>query len=108
LSRMIRVSATAGLSLIDLPQHDAFQTLTLKSVLEITPSPSIVTYATLLMVDNDLNARLDQGVFLFRLRWRYMAGSDMFLVYREEINLDDEANERSVAIKLNYRFDSVF
>lgn len=109
VSQMLKVSANAGVSLVDLPGVESFQTLTLKSVLEFTPSPSIVSYATLLMVDNDLNADLDQGVFLFRLRWRYMPGSDMFLVYREDIDLNsNEANERSVAFKLNYRFDTVF
>ena len=107
-SQMLKLSGSVGLSLIDLPEHESFQTLTLKSVLELTPSPDIVSYATLLMVDNDVDSRLDQGVFLFRVRWRYLPGSDIFFVFREDIKLaDDELNERSLTLKLSYRFDTV-
>jgi hypothetical protein len=105
---MIKLSASTSLSQVDLPANDAFQTVTFKSVLALTPSPDIVSYGTLLLVDQDIDSKLDQGVFLFRLRWRYQPGSDVFFVFREDIKLsDEETNERSITLKLNYRFDTV-
>ena len=44
-----------------------------------------------------------------RLRWRYMPGSDLFFVYREILDLEDGVDsDRTVAFKMNYRFDLVF
>ena len=43
-----------------------------------------------------------------RVRWRYLPGSDLFLVYRETYPYGDAAGdeaERRITAKLVYRYD---
>jgi hypothetical protein len=54
-----------------------------------------------------LNDVADSAVALARVRWRYQPGSDVFLVYREDIPLESARdNTRSLVLKLSYRFES--
>ena len=85
-NRWVRMSADAVLSWVDIPVADQFTTATLKATAEVTPSPDVVSNVTLLLVDNDLSASADRGVAQFRVRWRYRPGSDVFFVYREDLD----------------------
>lgn len=91
------------LSFIDLPEQPALQTLTLST-------------GGVVAVNNRLSAELnfqvndvaDRAVGLLRVRWRYLPGSDLFVVYREDLDLLDlGASERSLTLKLTYRFETV-
>jgi len=108
-NRLVRVSADAVLSFVNIPVADRFTTATLKATAEVTPTPDVVSNVTLLLVDNDLSASVDRGVAQVRVRWRYRPGSDVFFVYREDLDFVGTENAaRSLSFKLNYRFDTVF
>ena len=42
---------------------------------------------------------------MHRLRCRFLPGSDFFVVYREEHDVDDDTVDRSLTLKLTFRYD---
>lgn len=99
------VSAFGNYSHIDFEGRPTTRTLVANGAVRINPS-------TTLAIDliGQANALESRAAALFRLRWRYYAGSDLFLIYRENVDWS-EANEndaRSIAMKLSFRYDAVF
>ncbi len=95
-----RTSIEAAGALLDLPGRDLIPTLAVNSVFSITPSPWVV-----LDLVGQLNTVSERVIGMARLRWRYLPGSDLFLVYREQLDYGDEVTERRVTLKLSYRYD---
>lgn len=66
---------------------------------------------TLLQLDliGQANTVEEEGAGLVRLRWRYLPGSDFFLVYREGVEKIDERfrSRRSLTAKLGFRYDAL-
>lgn len=101
--RMLRLSASPSLALIDLPGHDRKTTFTLVGVMTVTPTTDISAD-----ISFRLNTLSDSAILLSRIRWRYLPGSDAFLVYREDIDLDRASDStRSITLKAAFRFDAV-
>ncbi|MFN3201244.1 MAG: DUF5916 domain-containing protein [Bradymonadia bacterium] len=101
LSNLVGLNASINYSRIDLPDHDPFTTLGLNSQLTLTPSPtlSLDTVGQVNTVSEELIAQV-------RLRWRYLAGSDLFLVYRERYDYEEDVSEdRRVTLKATWRTD---
>ncbi|MEO1334627.1 MAG: hypothetical protein AAFV29_03250, partial [Myxococcota bacterium] len=105
LSGYARTEITASLSWFEFEGFDTIQTTTINGKISITPT-------TLLVIDliGQANTFEKRVTPLVRLRWRYLPGSDLFVVYRETIPYGDSTQpaERSLTAKLNYRFDSLF
>ncbi len=100
-----RSEVSATLSWINFNGFDTIQTTTVRSRLSITPSTKLV--ADLIGQANTFEQRVTA---LARVRWRYLPGSDLFLVYRETFPYDESEVEadRAVTLKVNYRFDALF
>lgn len=104
LGSLIRLGVRGELSIIDFDDRALSYQGTVNGSVVVTPSTTLSL---------DLNVQLntlDQAVGgLLKLRWRYLPGSDLFVVYRERINYarDGPPGERSVALKLVYRYDLV-
>ena len=57
----------------------------------------------------NINSFDKNAVLRARLRWRYVPGSDIFVVYQENLDWSKEADlrGRSLAIKISYRYDTL-
>jgi len=99
---MVRLSANVSLSLIDLPSSDPIEAVTASGAFTLTPNTDIV--ADLIFQLNNID---EEAVALARIRWRFLPGSDAFLVYREDIPLDaPHESTRAITLKVAYRFDA--
>lgn len=79
------------------------QTLTVNSGITVTPNTQLSIDLTL-----QLNTRDKAGLGLLRVRYRYLPGSDIFLVYQEDLDYDGELeSDRRLIIKIAYRHDDV-
>ena len=77
------------------------RTLTVNSAVSVTPNTELSVDLTL-----QLNTSQKRGVGLLRMRYRYLPGSDIFLVYQEDLDYEgDLQSERSVILKAAYRYD---
>jgi hypothetical protein len=90
---------------IDLPDETPFWTNTVNAGLGVTPD-------NLLLVDFLAQHEnvADRFLGLVRVRWRYLPGSDLFLVYREALDVGgdgDVEEERSITLKATWRYDTV-
>lgn len=103
LGAHLRWFGFTDLAFIELPDEPALETLTLST-------------GAVVAVNNRLSAELnfqvnnvaDRAVGLLRVRWRYLPGSDLFLVYREDLDLAElGASARSLTLKMTYRFETV-
>ena len=88
---------------VALPGFAPFWTYGINALIRVTPT-------TTLQVDvlGRLNEEADVGTAMLRMRWRYMPGSDVFLVWREDVFYADPNHIRvdhSVILKMIYRFD---
>ena len=86
-----------------LREYAPFWTYAINGLLRVTPSTA---------VQIDLIGRVDgendRGTALARIRWRYAPGSDLFIVWREELDwsLTGQVHvEHQVTFKMTYRFD---
>lgn len=57
----------------------------------------------------NINSFDENAVIRARLRWRYLPGSDLFLVYQENIDWSEtpDLRGRSLALKISYRYDTL-
>ena len=99
------VSAFGNYSHIDFEGRDTTRTLVANGTLRINPSTKIA-----IDLIGQANALESRAAALVRFRWRYLPGSDLFLIYRENVDWSDanEDDARSIAMKLSYRYDAVF
>ncbi len=78
-------------------------TLSWNSTITFTPSTQVQADAVF-----QLNTKTDQAVAMLRLRYRYLPGSDMFLVYQENVDYAGKLeSDRRVILKASYRYDTV-
>ncbi|MEQ9078537.1 MAG: DUF5916 domain-containing protein [Sandaracinaceae bacterium] len=98
-----RAEVGASGALLDFREHDLIPTLALNSLLSVTPSPQLVIDAV-----GQLNTVQDRFIGMLRLRWRYLPGSDLFLVWREVVDYEGVVTtEEQVTLKISYRYDAV-
>jgi len=101
----VRVSASAVGALLEFRDRDLIGTLAVNSVVSVTPNPWIVVDLV-----GQVNTVAERFIGMARLRWRYLPGSDLFLVYRARVdyaNDEDPLPEQRVTLKLSYRYDAV-
>ncbi|MCB9592063.1 MAG: carbohydrate binding family 9 domain-containing protein [Sandaracinaceae bacterium] len=100
----VRGSVGAVGALLDFPDRELIPTLAINSVLSVTPSPWVVVDLVA-----QVNTVTERFIGMGRLRWRYLPGSDLFLVYRAEVVYSDaEATlDQRVTLKVSYRYDAV-
>ncbi len=113
----MRAEVGAGHSWVDFDGRDTIETTTVNAKVSATPTTKLVI--DFIGQSNSVEGRLTG---LVRLRWRYLPGSDLFLVYREnvacsgfflcgdddpDVSRDEVEPFRSVTLKLNYRFDAL-
>ncbi|MEM9074104.1 MAG: DUF5916 domain-containing protein [Myxococcota bacterium] len=108
MTRHLRLAASTSASYIDIPDHDPFEAVTASASLIVAPTIT-------LQLDGawQINTIAQNTVTLVRLRWRYVPGSDLFLVYREQRPYGDARDDpdqpldRTVLLKLSYRYDTL-
>ena len=93
----------------DVPMDE---TTSFNSDLNIALNPRLFTDISV-----QANTVNQTGRFLARLRWRYYPGSDVYLVYQDQMDVDYDAfladlsgvesTERSVTLKLTYWYESM-
>lgn len=85
-----------------LPEQDPFWTYGINALLRFTPSTTVQ-----LDVVGRLDGGNERGTAMARLRWRYLPGSDLYVVWREDLSwlLGEVITERTVTIKTTFRFD---
>jgi len=107
-TRHLRVAASGNASWIKLPELPGFETFA--GSLSATVAPS-----TQVQLDGiyQINTVSRTMLTLARIRWRYLPGSDLFLVYRERrpygsAKSDPDLQlERRVTLKINLRYDAL-
>ena len=97
----LRVSVSGEQAFIHIVPHDPRRTLTLSSAVTVAP-----TTALSLDLVFQLNDVARQTIGLARVRWRYLPGSDLFLVYRQDLTFDGDL-DASVTLKMSVRYDAV-
>ncbi len=97
----LRVTASADQSFVKLPNVDVESVLTLSSTVTVAVSTRLFADIVVQLNDYDESTR-----GLVRLRWRYLPGSDLFVVYRQDVGYDG-AYEGSITVKLAYRIDAL-
>ncbi|MEM9863739.1 MAG: DUF5916 domain-containing protein, partial [Myxococcota bacterium] len=101
-TKYLRVRFTGGGNFIQL-DGERFQTFTGSASVVIAPT-------TTLQLDGSMqiNTAAQATVALLRLRWRYLPGSDLFIVYREERGYgESDELERRLILKATYRWDAL-
>ena len=88
-----------------LPGYERSKTLTVNCGLT-------TAFSSTLFWENNLQAiSVDEsGRILSRIRWRYLPGSDLFIVYQEDVERRDrqlESKDRRFVFKLTYWWDAV-
>lgn len=100
----VQLTLAGDLSLLDFGPRGRRTTL--------TPSVNL-TFAFDTRIQLDLvgqaNTFEERATALARLRWRYLPGSDLFFVYREDLEWPegDLRGKRSLTLKVSYRFDTL-
>lgn len=99
------LAATADLGFAKRPDFD-WRT-TISGQVSITIAPTTTLSAELIAQVNNVD---DVASGFARIRWRYLPGSDIFLVYREQLDITDRISsaQRDLTLKVLYRFDTVF
>lgn len=104
LGSHVRASAGGNYTWFTLPGDDEEQTLTLNSSLTFAATPE-------LFWENNVqgNTVSKAGRIMSRVRWRYLPGSDLFLVYQENAELAGgyEVTDRRFVFKMTYWWDAV-
>ncbi|UJR82447.1 carbohydrate binding family 9 domain-containing protein [Sandaracinus amylolyticus] len=102
LGPFVRIDLQADVYYVMLREHDPFWTYALNALLRVTPTTALQI---------DLIGRVDgeneRATGLLRVRWRYAPGSDLFVVWRENVDWDatNVVVEHEVTLKMTYRFD---
>lgn len=104
----LRLNASGSGSFLKLPDSSNRQTFSGSFSFTVTPT-------TNLQFDGITQVNTASQVFtaLARLRWRYLPGSDLFMVYRERRPYGDArsdpdlALERRAILKLSFRYDAL-
>jgi hypothetical protein len=103
-----RVAGAVSQSFVRIPGWDEEHALAVNAT--ITVAPSTLLTADLILQLNDLN---EQTTALVRLRWRYLPGSDLFFVYRQDVPYDcyrdgfSCTTNAELTLKVSYRFDAL-
>lgn len=99
-----RFSVGAIGALLDFPRRDLIPTLAVNSVFSVTPTAQLVIDAV-----GQVNSVAERFIGMLRLRWRYLPGSDLFFVYREDLTWSDGevVSDRRATLKVSYRYDAV-
>lgn len=99
-----RAEVGASGALLDFRDHELLPTLAVNSLFSVTPDPFVVIDAV-----GQLNTVAERFIGMLRLRWRYLPGSDLFLVWREVVDYlgGVVATEERVTLKVSYRYDAV-
>lgn len=101
----VRLTASTVNAWIRLPEHDAFNTTSFNSDLTIALNANL---SSDFVVQVNNVAKL--AIAYARIRWRFHPGSDLFLVYREDLDFSGDALAsvaRSLTLKASYRFDAL-
>lgn len=107
-TRHVRAVVSGALSHIELPSHDPFFLWTTNARLTVAPSTTLQLDAIF-----QVDAVAEVTGTLVRLRWRYLPGSDLFLVYRERRPYGDARSdpdqrlERRALLKMIFRYDAL-
>ena len=89
---------------ISLPGEPLVRTFTLNGTITVAPSPRL--FFDLI---GQLNTVSDTAIAMLRIRWRFLPGSDLFVVWRETLDVAGPivSQERSVTLKASLRIDLV-
>jgi hypothetical protein len=99
----VEIDGRASLGFADREGFEKKPVLSARGALTI--APTIDLSADVIVQVNSIDGLAS---LLARVRWRYLPGSDLFLVYREGIPLTgEEEAQRDLTLKLQYRFDTV-
>ena len=86
-----------------VPDRDRREAFTVNGTLTIAPTTEL--FADLVFQLNEIQ---DRAVIFARLRWTYATASDLFFVYREDLEFQTALEaSRSFTLQLTYRFDTV-
>ncbi|MBV71301.1 MAG: hypothetical protein CMH52_08120 [Myxococcales bacterium] len=99
-----RFTTSIYATMFELPEFDRSETMTVNCGLTTAFSPNLFWENNLQGVSVD-----ESGRILSRIRWRYLPGSDLFIVYQEDIKHTDslESQDRRFVFKLTYWWDAV-
>lgn len=99
-----QLSAQGTVTWLDFPDQAVVTQSTVQGKLSLTPTTTLVVD---LIGQGNTDAEIATG--LLRVRWRYLPGSDLFLVYREQLDFSGPRiqSDRSATLKVGYRFDVV-
>lgn len=100
----LRLFGAGNLVFIQFPDEELQTTFSLNGSATWTPTTRI--QLDLVGQTNSVN---EEATFLGRFRWRYLPGSDLFVVYREQVAYGgvETENERSLTVKVGYRYDAL-
>ncbi len=104
MAALMRFEVGTTVNFLDFPGQKLRTPVTVNGKIVLTPDTKI-------SVDliGQANTNNKKAAALMRLRWRYLPGSDLFFVYTEFLDFNSEGeDERSLALKLSYRFDLVY
>lgn len=99
----IRLVATADVYRVELRGYQGFWTYALNGLVRVTPTTALQA---------DLVARVDAesrtAIGMLRVRWRFAPGSDLFLVWREDMVYEPVlTSQRTLTLKVSYRIDGL-
>ncbi len=99
----LRVVASADVYRVALREQAPFVTYAINGLVRVTP---------LTTLQADLVARVDhenrRAIGMLRIRWRYAPGSDLYLVWREDLVYEPVlTSERTLTVKVTYRIDGL-
>lgn len=98
--RHLRMSVGAVGTLLDFPERSLTPTLALNATVTVTPNALVV-----LDLVGQVNSVGEVFLGLARLRWRYLPGSDLFVVYRTTWSFVTRSVDQTVTVKVAYRAD---
>jgi hypothetical protein len=100
----VRFDLAADVYYIELREYEPFWTAGVNALLRVTPSTDLQIDAL-----GRLDTESERGTAMLRLRWRYRPGSDLWLVWREDLSWPggQVTSERTVTAKMTLRFDAL-
>lgn len=97
----VRLSTGSELSFTRFDDGFGAEAFTLNSRLTVAPSTRLTSDAIV-----QVNTIGEVGTGLFRVRWRYLPGSDLFFVSRYQLDYGEDRRHRfDLTVKLQYRYD---
>lgn len=100
----VRVELAADVYHVELREYAPFWTAGVNALVRVTPSTN-VQFDLLGRVNSDT----ESAIGMLRLRYRYLPGSDLFLVWREDVSwaFGNVVSERTITLKTTLRFDAL-